>query len=96
MQQFEVKFAILSIGAIHPNNGLMDAHLVEAEFSRTVMAQAEHTIVVADRSKFGCRGFVKVCAPDLIDTLITDCAPPPPFPERLKEAGVAVEIAASV
>ncbi len=74
----------------------MDAHLVEAEFSRTVMAQAEYTIVVADRSKFGCRGFVKVCAPDLIDTLITDCAPPPLFPERLKEAGVAVEIAASV
>ncbi len=93
VRQFQVQYGILSIGAIDGAKGLMDAHLLEAEFSRMVIGQAEHVIVVSDHSKFGNRGFVKVCDLEAIDTLITDRQPPPAFLRQLNNADVAVEIA---
>ncbi len=93
VQQFAVRYAVLSIGAIDRSTGLMDAHLAEAEFSRTVMDRAEHVVVVADHTKFGRKGFVRVCGLDRIDTLITDAPPPAAFARALAEAGVTVEIA---
>ena len=50
-------------------------------------------IVVSDHSKFGNRGFVKVCDLEAIDTLITDRQPPPAFLRQLTDADVTVEIA---
>lgn len=91
--QFQVRTAILSIGAIHAEQGLMDYHLSEGEFSRAVMARAERTIVVADHSKFGRRGFVEVCAVDDIDVLVTDQPPPEPYARRLAAGGVEVVVA---
>ncbi|MCP4329352.1 MAG: DeoR/GlpR transcriptional regulator [Alphaproteobacteria bacterium] len=93
IRQFQVRYAILSIGAIDKDNGLMDAHLAEAEYSRTVIGQAESAIVVSDHSKFGATGFVKVCAFDAVDTLITDQDPSPAFVRRLAESGVTLDIA---
>ncbi len=93
IEQFQVQHAVLSIGAIDKDDGLMDAHLAEAEYSRTVIRQARHRIVVSDHTKFGARGFVKVCGFDEIDTLITDSEPPMGIAKRLAEAGVIVEIA---
>lgn len=93
VQQFQVQHAILSISAIDKENGLMDAHLAEAEFSRMVIRQAERTIVAADHTKFGRRGFVRVCDLENIATLVTDTEPPAPFGSQLAAAGVAVEIA---
>ncbi len=90
--QFKVRTAILSIGAIHAEQGLMDYHLCEGEFSRAVMACAERTLVVADHSKFGRSGFVQVCPVEDIDVLITDLPPPAPFSTRLQGAGVEVVV----
>ena len=91
--QFKVHTAILSIGAIHAEQGLMDYHLCEVEFSRAVMARAERTVVVADHSKFGRGAFVEVCALEAIDLLITDQPPPADFARRLRDGGVQVLVA---
>jgi len=93
VRQFQVQTAILSIGGIDHREGLMDAHLEEAEFSRTVIAQAERTLVVADHTKFGRKGFVKVCEWEAIDELVTDRVVPAPFANQLARAGVAVQTA---
>ncbi|MFQ5784487.1 MAG: DeoR/GlpR family DNA-binding transcription regulator [Alphaproteobacteria bacterium] len=90
IQQFRVRLAFLSIAAIDAEEGLMDYHLSEAEFSRVVMDRAERTIIVADRSKFGSRALVRVAGFTAVDLLITDAAPPEPFAELLREAGVGV------
>jgi DeoR family transcriptional regulator, glycerol-3-phosphate regulon repressor len=92
--QFDVDAAILTVGAIHAENGLMDFHLCHAEFSRAVMARAQKTIVVADSSKFGRRGLVRVSGFDAIDILVTNARPPKPFHRMLLDAGVRV-VAAS-
>lgn len=91
--QFQVRCTVLSMGAIHHELGFMDYHLCEAEFSRAAIAQAEQVVVVADSSKFGRRGFVKVCDAERIDRLITEARPEPPLAATLSAAGVEVMIA---
>ena len=91
--QFSVRTAVLSMAAIHPDVGLMDYHLGEAEFSQAVMARAQRVIVAADASKFTVQAPVKVCEFAAIDTLVTDRPPPAPASEHLAEAGVAVLLA---
>lgn len=90
VEQFRVRFAVLSIGAIHAQDGLMDFHLQEAEFSRAIIAQARQTMVVADHSKFGAQAPVRVCGFEAVDLLISDRDPPPEIGERLAAAGARI------
>ncbi|MDH3473404.1 MAG: DeoR/GlpR family DNA-binding transcription regulator [Rhodospirillales bacterium] len=93
VEQFRVRYAVLSIGAIDPRDGLMDFYLQEAEFSRAVMAQASQTLVVADHSKFGIQAPVRVCRFDQVDVLVTDDSPPDALRRCLEEAGTELLIA---
>ena len=90
VRQFRVGLAILSIGAINLDDGFMDYHLSEAEFSRAVIAQANRVMVVADHSKFGNQASVKVCDLDEIDTVVTDRPPPKAYRDTLSQAGVTI------
>ena len=93
VEQFRATYAVLSIGAIDREDGLMDFHVEEAAFSRAVMRRAKRKIVVADHSKFGSHAPVKVCALEDIDLLVTDRAPPPELDRRLAEASAKILIA---
>lgn len=88
VRRFRTRYAIVSIGAIHLDGGLMDYHLPEAEFCQAVIAHAAHVIVVADHSKFENQAPVKVCDFQQIGTLITDKAPPEGIRRRLQDAEV--------
>ena len=89
-RQFQVHYAILSIGGISDRGEFMDFHLCEAEFSRTLMEQAQKTLIVADHSKFGRVACVKVCDPQQVNVLFTDQQPPAPLAQHLAEAGITV------
>ena len=88
IEQFRARTAILSIGAIHLEDGFMDFHPEEAEFSQALIRRSNQTIVVADHSKFGRQAPVQVCGLSSVSLLITNQAPPPGYAERLAEAGV--------
>ena len=90
VRQFQVSYAILSIGAVTENGEFMDYHLEEAEFSRAVIQQARTTIVVADHTKFGSQNFVKVCDFENVDMVVSDRLPPDNIMTRLVEAKVRV------
>ena len=90
VERFRVRTAILSIGAIHPDDGFMDFHPEEAEFSQALMRRANQTIVVADHTKFGRQAPVKVCDFEAVDLLITDHDPDADWRKRLSEADVRV------
>ena len=92
--QFRAQTAFLSVGAIDIEDGLMDYHMSEAEFSRSVIERADRTIIVADRSKLGLRALVRIAGFDAIDTLITDSEPFPAFAKRLQRDDVRVIVAA--
>lgn len=93
VEQFRTRFAVLSIGAVDPADGLMDFHLQEAEFSRALMRRAERTLVVTDHTKFGGRAPVRVCGFEEIDLLITDRAPPPELAQRIADAQARLLVA---
>ena len=90
VRQFQVSYAILSIGGVTDSGEFMDYHLEEAEFSRAVIGQARKTIVVADHTKFGSRNFVKVCDFELVDIVISDRLPPDDIMSRFNDAGISV------
>ena len=47
-------------------------------------------IVLADSSKFGRRGFSKICDLEAVDRIITDSGIQPLYLERLRERGIEV------
>ncbi|WP_436644182.1 DeoR/GlpR family DNA-binding transcription regulator [Microbaculum sp. FT89] len=92
-RQFRVRHAILSIGAMEIDGSLMVYHLAEAEFSRSVIDQAEQVIVAADASKFGRPSLVRICGPERMDVLVTDRRPPAALADSLTAAGARIEVA---
>jgi len=93
IRRFEVRHAILSMGAVHPEKGCMYYHLCEAEYSRVVIEQAERVTVAADRTKFGRTSLVKACDLGEIDALVTDQAPDPRLARALQGAEVDLRVA---
>ncbi|PLX36472.1 MAG: DeoR/GlpR transcriptional regulator [Hyphomicrobiales bacterium] len=90
---FRVRHAIISIAAMDADLGLMDYHLAEAEFARTVLSCGQERIVITDHTKFNRAALVRVAGFDEFDRLVTDRAPPDDIAEKLRHAGTRVEIA---
>lgn len=90
LEQFHVKFAFVGTDGFSLDTGLT-THLVEgAEIVKKMAAQAGSTICVADSSKYGNAGFVKVLPLENVSTLITDSGLDPAVISQIKEAGVEV------
>lgn len=87
--RFFVQHAIISAGAID-ETGVMDFDLHEAEFARMVLSRGQRRLVVCDASKFGTRGFVKVCEVSALTELVTDVSPTGDLANVLTESGVTV------
>ena len=95
VERFRVGTAILSIGAINLDDGFMDFHLAEAEFSQAVIRSATQVVVVADHSKFGSQATVRVCGLGAVDMVVTDRQPPSEYAARLADAGVTLLVTAN-
>ena len=54
--------------------------------------EVQKVIVLADSSKFGRRGFSKICDMSAVDQIITDDKAPASVIERLQESGVDVTV----
>ena len=61
--------------------------------NRVMMQTAQKTIVLADSSKFGRRGFSKISDMEDVDHIITDSRIPPSTALRLEEMGIELTIA---
>ncbi len=73
--------------------GITCATTEEASLTNAMMAAADKTIVLADSSKFGRRGFGKICELDEIDVIITDNGITEEMKEQLEATGVQIIIA---
>lgn len=70
--------------------GITNTHSAVVRSARQMMDQSRRVVVLADSSKFGTRGHLKVSGIERIDTVITDDAAPEDECNRLIEAGVEV------
>jgi DeoR family galactitol utilization operon repressor len=90
LERFNVRLAFVGTDGFSIDGGLT-THLVEgAEIVRKMAERSGSTILVADSSKFGKLGFVRVLAVQRIQTLITDREMPNSAEAELREAGVEV------
>lgn len=88
LNQFHVHTAFVGTDGFSPDIGLT-THLVEgAEIVRRMADRAEGVVVVADSSKFGNAGFVRVLPLQRVDVLITDDRLAPDASEAIRECGV--------
>ncbi len=74
-------------------SGITCANIQEARLTKAMMKAASKTVVLADSSKFGRRGFGKIGEIEDIDIIITDSGISDTLKEQIEEAGVQVIIA---
>ncbi|TVP50665.1 MAG: DeoR/GlpR transcriptional regulator [Mongoliibacter sp.] len=92
LQQFACSKLFLSADGISLDHGLTTSHMMEAHLNARMIKGVQKTIVLADSSKFGKKGFGKICNLEDIDMVITDSGIPELYKEKLEEIGIEVRI----
>ena len=92
LDNFACNKLVLGVDGIDPEYGLSTTHLQEASLNRMMIHSATKTIVLADSSKFGRRGFSKICDMSDIDHVITDSGTPAKMLDAMAEQGVKVTV----
>ncbi|NDV78280.1 DeoR/GlpR family DNA-binding transcription regulator [Dysgonomonas sp. 511] len=82
----------LGVDGVDPDFGVTTSNLEEAELNKAMMGIALKTIVLCDSSKFGRKGFGKICNLDKIDTIITDAGISPSMAKAIEDAGIELII----
>lgn len=88
LQAYRADRAILTVAALDPHEGAMDASLDEAQIARAMIRNARAVTVLADSSKFGRHAAYAVCAADEIDLIISDEHLHKAHKEVLRDKGV--------
>ena len=83
----------LGVDGIDIDFGITSTDMREANLNQVMMRTAQKTIVLADSSKFGRRGFSKIADMDEIDLIITDTNVQPTVAKRIEEMGIDLIIA---
>lgn len=83
----------LGVDGIDFDYGISTTDIREAELNRVMMHAAQKTIVLADSSKFGRRGFAKISNIEDVDMIITDSNVPEAARVQLEELGINLIIA---
>lgn len=96
LADFSCSKLFIGVDGIDLDFGITTTNMMEASLNRVMMQTAQKTIVLADSSKFGRRGFSKIVDMEDVDHIITDSRIPPSTALRLEEMGIEVTIADSV
>jgi DeoR family transcriptional regulator of aga operon len=94
VDQLYADVMFLGCNGIHPEAGVTNVNVPEAEVKRRMMRSAERTAAVADGSKVGSRSVARICPLEALDLLITGPSAPPSAVADLDAAGLEVEVAA--
>lgn len=92
LENFSCSKLFIGVDGIDLDYGLTTTNVMEASLNRSMIQAAQKTIVLTDSSKFGRRGFGKICNLEAIDQIITDDKVPRKTIELLQEMGIEVTI----
>ncbi|MBW8796875.1 MAG: DeoR/GlpR transcriptional regulator [Streptomyces sp.] len=88
--QITLDVAVLGVVGFDVVHGAAAHDEAEAAVNRLLCERAARVVVAADSSKLGGRAFARICAAELVDTLVTDTAATPETVRRFEEAGIRV------
>jgi DeoR family transcriptional regulator of aga operon len=83
----------LGVDGIDLDHGLTTSNLMEASLNQKFIEVAQYAVVVADHTKFGKRGFSRICGLDKIQHIITDDGISSDTIIKLEEMGIQVTTA---
>jgi DeoR family transcriptional regulator, aga operon transcriptional repressor len=92
LADFSCSKLFLGVDGIDLEFGLTTTHVMEAHLNRQMINIAQKTIVLADSTKFGRRGFGRICGFDEIDQIITDKGISDHTRKNLEGMGVKVTV----
>lgn len=92
MAEHACRKLFLGIDGLDTEHGLTTTNPYEAHLNQVMIEAAQQVIVVTDSSKFGLRGFSRICGIDKIDHLITDSGAPEAMLRQIEEAGISVTV----
>jgi DeoR family transcriptional regulator of aga operon len=82
----------LGVDGIDLDYGFTTTNLMEASLNQKFIDVAQYTVILADSSKFGKRGFSRICTFDDVQHIITDEGVSDDTVKQLEEKGVRVTI----
>lgn len=92
-RKFSYNKLFIGVDGVDLDYGLTTTNDMEASLNVAMIEASQKIIVLTDSSKFGRRGFSKICNISDIDMIITDKGIPEKTLERLQEQGIEVIIA---
>ena len=92
LRNFNCSKLFIGVDGVGPEFGLTTTNVLGASLNRAMIEAAQKVVVLADSSKFGRRGFSKICDLESVDRIITDSNIQPLYLERLRERGIEVTV----
>lgn len=93
LNDFACSKLFMGVDGIDLDFGLTTTNLMEAQLNRVMMKAAAKTIILADASKFGKRGFSRICNIEDVDHIITDENISDKYAKHIINSGVQLTIA---
>jgi len=92
LAEFTFTKLFLGVDGIDLDYGLTTTNSMEASLNKEMIKAAQKIIVLADSSKFGRKGFGRICGLEEVDQIITDSGIDEKTKKRLFEFGIDVTI----
>ncbi|MDQ3277639.1 MAG: DeoR/GlpR family DNA-binding transcription regulator [Bacteroidota bacterium] len=92
LEDFSCSKLFLGVDGIDVEFGLTTTNMMEAQLNKAMIKASQKTIVLADSSKFGKRGFGRICGLEDIEQVITDSNVSEHMVETLQGLGIEVTI----
>lgn len=90
LTNFSCSKLFLGVDGIDLRYGFSTTNAMEAQINRAMLKAAQETIILADSSKFGRRGFGKICDLDSVSQIITDTGVSHKTIQELEKHGILV------
>ena len=92
LADFSCTKLFLGVDGIDLDFGLSTTSAMEAHLNRQMIEASQKVIVLSDSTKFGKRGFGKICGLDKVDRIITDAGISEYFVKQLENLGIEVTV----
>lgn len=92
LDKIKADIAFIGISGIEANHGITNVNIPEAEIKSIFLKAAERRVVLADSSKVGNIGLVKIAEIEQIDMLITDKDADPKEIASLRRKGLKITL----
>jgi DeoR family transcriptional regulator of aga operon len=92
LDNFTCSKLFLGVDGIDMEQGCTTSNMMEAVLNKAMIRTAQKTLILTDSSKFGRRGFGKICMLNDIDQIITDDGISETMVRDLENMGVEVTI----